>query len=145
MHCPICEYAPGQESYITNNHDKETCNHPGGDMGGQSRNACIERQKHINDIYFRAQKAKEEEGRDYNARKAKSARNDGNSSTQAHSLTTEGDKSQAGTDADEILKRYAYFDLELQQHAHHHRRRGDGCEGESDGAGYFADGNFGNQ
>jgi hypothetical protein len=87
MHCPICEYA-GQAPYITNIHDKETCSHPGGDMGGQSRDARIEKQKRINDAYFRAQKAKEEGGRDYNARKAKSARTGGNNSVQANALTT---------------------------------------------------------
>jgi hypothetical protein len=42
---------------------------------------CIERQKRINDVHFRVEKAKaEEEGREYNARKAKTARNDGDGS-----------------------------------------------------------------
>ena len=55
MLCKVCEWAE-REWHIVTNHDRDTCNHPGGDMEGYSRFQCIQAQRQLNEKYYEEDK-----------------------------------------------------------------------------------------
>jgi hypothetical protein len=55
MLCKVCEWAE-RPWHIVTNHDRGTCNHPGGDMEGYSPAECINSQRQLNEKYYEEEK-----------------------------------------------------------------------------------------